>query len=173
MHLEYRKIYRDDVARSSAVGSNVHFESIKMTELQASWTGPDSVDGLEMPFKLQWRTGFEYIPNDDLRIYFFPTIVVHDLNNQPWMQIDAGFRLRYSIHSTPPPPELANELFTSFAAVNGPLNAWPYLRELVDSTTRRMEVPNIFLPLFRVNHLIQDPLSADETSKDPDPTANE
>jgi hypothetical protein len=37
-----------------------------------------------------------------------------------------------------------------FAEANGVFNAWPYFREFVQSTTQRMGVPPIVLPLYRL-----------------------
>ena len=37
-----------------------------------------------------------------------------------------------------------------FAEVNGVFNVWPYCREFIQTTTARMGLPPVVLPLFRV-----------------------
>jgi hypothetical protein len=38
----------------------------------------------------------------------------------------------------------------AFAKVNGVFNAWPYFREFVQSTSQKMDLPVILLPVYRV-----------------------
>lgn len=44
-----------------------------------------------------------------------------------------------------------DEELTAFAETNATLNAWPYLREAIQSTSVRMGMPPILLPLFRLS----------------------
>ncbi len=55
----------------------------------------------------------------------------------------------YSIEGGPSPKKL-NDYIAAFGGINGVLNAWPYLREFVQSTTTRMGLPPFFLPLHRI-----------------------
>lgn len=38
----------------------------------------------------------------------------------------------------------------AFANVNGVYNAWPYFREFVQTTTQRMNLPPLILPVYRI-----------------------
>jgi hypothetical protein len=38
----------------------------------------------------------------------------------------------------------------AFAKVNGVFNAWPYFREFLQSTSQKMDLPVILLPVYRV-----------------------
>jgi hypothetical protein len=38
----------------------------------------------------------------------------------------------------------------AFANVNGVFNAWPYFREFVQTTSQKMDLPVILLPVYRV-----------------------
>lgn len=67
------------------------------------------------------------------------------------VRIACAFRLAYSFNVKAGPPEaLREELFTAFANVNGIFNAWPYIRELVQTTATRMGLPPLVLPVYRV-----------------------
>jgi len=60
--------------------------------------------------------------------------------------LEAGYLLVYALN---PEAELEEECFDQFAEVNGPYNAWPYWRELVQSVTGRLGLPGFVLPVFR------------------------
>lgn len=65
------------------------------------------------------------------------------------LALGAEFELTYGLDSAPPTPN-RDALLSAFAHINGTWNAWPYLRELVQSTTARMTLPPVVLPVFRV-----------------------
>ncbi len=60
-----------------------------------------------------------------------------------------SYLIEYGLDSAPP-SETRNELLQAFAKVNGVYNAWPYLRENLQTTCARMSVPPPLLPIFRV-----------------------
>ena len=51
--------------------------------------------------------------------------------------------------------EISSEFFDIFKVLNLPLTIWPFFRELVNSTTSRMGVPALTLPLQRT-HILAD-----------------
>lgn len=63
---------------------------------------------------------------------------------------DYGLKIKctYSVylHST---IELTNDFWDIFSSVNLHINTWPYFREFVQSTTQRMSVPPLTLPLIK------------------------
>lgn len=65
------------------------------------------------------------------------------------LELGAEFELSYGLDSAPP-TEQRDALLSAFAHINGTYNAWPYLREFVQSTTARMTLPPVVLPVFRV-----------------------
>lgn len=65
------------------------------------------------------------------------------------LELGAEFELSYGLDS-PPPTDHRDALLSAFAHINGTYNAWPYLREFVQSTTARMTLPPVVLPVFRV-----------------------
>lgn len=64
--------------------------------------------------------------------------------------VTATFGLSYELPKEAPPVEMRETLFGAFAFINGTYNAWPYLRELVQSVTTRMGLPGLLIPLYRV-----------------------
>ncbi len=64
------------------------------------------------------------------------------------LAIEASFALQYQLASL---EGLTEEQFKAFAMTNGIYNAWPYWREYVQSTTSRMGLPPIVVPVFRLS----------------------
>lgn len=60
--------------------------------------------------------------------------------------------LRYKLPSGLEPSQ---ETLNEFARTNGLFNAWPYCRELVQSTAARMALPPVTIPLLRVGKVEQ------------------
>ena len=67
-------------------------------------------------------------------------------SDKPWALLASTIRLVYGFSA--PTPAQAD--LDAFAKVNGVYNAWPYLREIVQSTTMRMGIAPLMLPMFRV-----------------------
>lgn len=66
----------------------------------------------------------------------------------PVLTIKASFILEYAL---PPSVEFEEEQLKAFSMTNGVYNAWPYWREYVQSTTTRMGLPPIIVPVFRLS----------------------
>lgn len=69
-----------------------------------------------------------------------------DTNEEELLQIEAQFVLRYRL---PNLGGLSKANFTAFGELNGLYNAWPYWREFVQSTTVRMGLPPLTVPVYR------------------------
>jgi hypothetical protein len=68
-------------------------------------------------------------------------------DHQSLFSIDVQYRVVYGLKHPCTPSEAELE---AFAAQNGVFNAWPYLREFVQSTYYRLELPLPPLPSFTV-----------------------
>ena len=66
-----------------------------------------------------------------------------------FLAVALQYHLDYVL-SALPPEESREEFITAFAEVNGPYNAWPYIREIFQTTVSRMGLPALILPLYRV-----------------------
>jgi hypothetical protein len=65
----------------------------------------------------------------------------------PVVTMKARYELEYSVL---PDFKATKSELRAFAEVNGTFNAWPYFREFVQSTSLRMDMPPIILPVYRV-----------------------
>lgn len=66
---------------------------------------------------------------------------------EPPFKMDADIVLRYKFQDEL--PDLTEQHYKHFAELNAFMNAWPYVRELVQSTTARMGLPPLVLPLLK------------------------
>ena len=62
-------------------------------------------------------------------------------------EIRGTFELLYRI---PAGEDFSSEEFEAFAQVNAIFNAWPYWRELVQTSLARMDMPVLTVPVFRI-----------------------
>lgn len=70
---------------------------------------------------------------------------------KPQFKMDADIVLRYKFQDEL--PDLSEQHYKHFAELNAFMNAWPYVRELVHSTTGRMGLPPLVLPLLKASIL--------------------
>jgi hypothetical protein len=66
---------------------------------------------------------------------------------KPALRLKVEYELRYRV---PPEFEARKTEVDAFAKVNGVFNAWPYFREYIQTTTQRMNLPPIIIPVYRV-----------------------
>jgi len=60
--------------------------------------------------------------------------------------ISATYELRYQLADA---EGASDDVLAEFARVNGTFNAWPYLREFVQSMSTRMNLPPLMLPVLK------------------------
>lgn len=77
---------------------------------------------------------------------FFAKQVENDVALEDAMTLDASFLLVYTAANL---DGVEDHCFKHFADVNGPYNAWPYWRELVQTATGRVGLSGITIPVFR------------------------
>jgi len=63
------------------------------------------------------------------------------------LHLKVEYELRYRV---PGDFKASKAELASFAKVNGVYNAWPYFREYVQTTTQRMSLPPVIMPVFRI-----------------------
>lgn len=63
------------------------------------------------------------------------------------IELECTFRLLYDL--TEESDHLPEESFAQFAKLNGPYNAWPYWRELVQTVAGRVGLGAMVIPVFR------------------------
>ena len=79
-------------------------------------------------------------------------------------RIESVFHLRYTLSGDEVPNESQLE---AFAKLNGIYNVWPYWREYVQSSSARMGLPPVVLPVLTVEAIQK---MAQEKPKEPAPT---
>lgn len=68
----------------------------------------------------------------------------------PSFEIKASYLTTYRLTTNPPPEELMEFFFGSFAKANTLLNVWPYWREFASSCNSRMGLPQWNLPVLKL-----------------------
>ncbi|MFH0982240.1 MAG: hypothetical protein V2A79_11955 [Planctomycetota bacterium] len=77
----------------------------------------------------------------------FSAIREESEKHEPCVGIEASFLVTYAADGL---TGLGPEHFSSFGALNGVFNAWPYWRELLHNLTFRMGLPAFVLPVLRI-----------------------
>lgn len=65
----------------------------------------------------------------------------------PYLVIKATFLASYRVNSF---DGLTEEGYQRFASLNGVFNTWPFWREFVHSTTARLGLPSLTIPVYRI-----------------------
>ncbi|MCI0701749.1 MAG: hypothetical protein L0241_11755, partial [Planctomycetia bacterium] len=134
---------------SSEVASRVVLSDIRLVRSMLR----QDVDDEKSPARIELKFGAESRVQDDddeqsLRIvvdvHFSISGKTVDSEREA-LRIDTALRLTYTLSSN---DGLTDEHIAAFGELNGVYNAWPFLREYVQSTTIRMGLPPLTLPLF-------------------------
>ena len=81
-------------------------------------------------------------------------------------QLEAEFLLNYKVNSF---EGITDEQLDAFGKMNGIYNAWPYWREYIQSTTVRMGLPALTLPVLTgetIQRMYEDKEAAAKTRSD-------
>lgn len=84
------------------------------------------------------------------------------------IDLTGSYKLIYSLDTEDELPELA---FEHFAKLNGPYNAWPYWRELVQTVAGRVGLGAIVLPVYRPKMEKVSPPAEEGGAEEPTKTA--
>jgi hypothetical protein len=139
------------VGAAAQVGRVVQLENIRLLEL-ASKLG-NYVPNRAASFDIDVEP--THTLADDLSILTVDCtfdLAVRDaaLPDAVFVTAKVAFEMVYRLVVAPPPEELRENFFSAFAEINSVFNAWPYLREIVQTTTTRMNIPPVLVPIFRI-----------------------
>lgn len=151
-------ISREDVANAGLVVPHVRLAEILLRDSSCAWLGPSPIrDGTSLNIAAEYDATWTLVGDRLLVVTLKATArgtpveqVKAHAKASSWISVDVAFDLFYQFTIDPPPEELRDKLLTAFATVNGALNGWPYVREFVDNTVRRIGVSRGTLPLFRI-----------------------
>jgi hypothetical protein len=153
--------------KAKPVSDRVQILEIRLLESRAEQKRFDE----NLPRKMTQSIGIEThldAENSLLSVYPHFMLVVKRHEGSPeelLVRIEARFAVTYIISSQ---ENLSEENYEAFGQRNAVYNAWPYWREFVQSTTVRMGLPALTLPVYRVgiSKLHQDALlPSPKTSK--------
>jgi preprotein translocase subunit SecB len=135
--------------KAKPVSDRVQIIEIRMLESRAEQKRFDENLPRRMTQTIQIET---HLDAERSRLEVFPhfMLVVKRHEGSPeemFVRIEARFALTYSIGSQ---DNLSETNYEAFGQRNGVYNAWPYWREFVQSTTVRMGLPPLTLPVYRV-----------------------
>jgi len=142
-----RKPARSKMDLAASVSERVEIMEILLVEsvMKRGAVG----DGL--PAKLALGVNVETQVDKDAKIVCVqPRFVVSakydEADDHELLRIEAQFALRYRVPSL---AGLKKSNIEAFGELNGLYNAWPYWREFVQSTTVRMGLPPLTIPVYR------------------------
>lgn len=137
------------------VARNVELEAVNLRHASVNAGYEPGELPEEVAIDIQYRTSMERKPSQGGTPYPKLAVTVEfkfkveaksDENSIDVMLLEAGYLLTYALN---PSAEIEDECFKYFAEVNGPYNAWPYWRELVQSVSGRLGLPGFVVPVFR------------------------
>lgn len=141
-----------ELAKEAApIARNANLRSIDLVSINADKKA-DKRDGDELQVSGRHSVRHAFAPESKdshprLKVFCRFFLDVKDADDVLF-SFQADFSLAYDLSRGM--PEDAEKLLQAFAETNSLLHAWPYFRELVQSTAWRMGFPPFSLPLFRI-----------------------
>lgn len=142
-----RRTVRSKVDLAAPVSERVEVMEILLAE---SMTKRGAVRD-RLPAKLAMSVNVEtQVDKEEKVVSVRPRFVVsakyEEADDEELVRIEAQFVLRYRVPSF---ESLKKANIDAFGELNGLYNAWPYWREFVQSTTVRMGLPPLTVPVYR------------------------
>ena len=147
------KVPKDRLSSASRVGHVVDLDSISIVEGHFfTASKPESISTDSLVFEMK-PTHFFDEKNKKISVRVNLGIKSKDAANSKSVrvgfEIRATFDLLYSLKVEPPPKDARDFFFESFASLSSLHHVWPYWREFVDSSIRRMGLPYFQTPLIQ------------------------
>lgn len=129
------------------VARQVQIESVNLVELVCrNNASSDSEQKLEVSVEAETSTVYDSA-EEKLVVNAKCVMDARPDGGEIAVRIAATFAVVYRL---PVSDEFTQDYYNAFAEINGLFNLWPYWRELVQSTTMRMGLPPLTLPVRRV-----------------------
>lgn len=136
--------------RKNRIIVSAQIRNVRLLKIDATGPRPGLVvSNQEANINVNYNGGLIAIPDEQGNygvIAEFRVQVVPATSTEACFSIVTHFELTYQL---PPGFEYADDEMKEFVVNNAPFNAWPYLREIVQSMTARMGLSSITLPLYR------------------------
>jgi hypothetical protein len=175
------KAAMDPLDAAAIVARHVELDDIWISSVRAHQSlRPDELIEQEYEWRISKSHEYTFAPEAGLLIVAVkvsafaassktaPTEAPHlqKVTNTRLIEAEATASLQYRLTASSPPPEDNRAaLFAGFASVNGLYNAWPYLREQMQTLTSRMGIPPLVLPVYRVPRRQKAPANESKPAK--------
>lgn len=143
------------MAKVARVVPHIRLEGIQMMRFSAAANLPKDKKPFTIHMQRQVKTkrdGKALAIRIDWRLNLLPEDVQPGNASQPGIFIESSHHLSYTLQND----AITADEIRAFAQVNAVMNAWPYWREFVQSTTSRLGLPPLTLPLITSSQLISD-----------------
>jgi len=127
---EYRKIL-----------DGLELKNILMSDLKASVKHELLSEGLSVSIK---DSAFYENKDDEVIVKNTYRLTARNKEKKTPLKIEATFILVFTTKH-----EITDDFFEVYKNISLPLNVWPFFREFVNTTTARMNIPPITLPLLK------------------------
>lgn len=143
------QVSTDLLRKVSEVAARVEIRDIRLVKIAASLSDPLPESGQTIAVELDHGVKADVIDSSTLlaQVRFTLAAKASIEAEKPFVEIGATFQLLYQGENI---GDIPHQSWSSFASVNAVHNAWPYLRELVQSISSRMSVPPLTVPLLKV-----------------------
>ena len=135
----------------SRIVSVVQIESVRLCEahFRSAVHPSESADVINVKTTTEAAVVKEPGDGSSLRVETTFTMEVRGASDEEELQaeIRGRFELSYEI---PDDESFSSEVLEAFGHVNAVFNAWPYWRELVQTSLARMSMPPLTMPVFRL-----------------------
>lgn len=138
-----------NIERASVVARHVQLESVTLASAELT----TNLDPLALPSDLALSVGYRasYRLPEEHPNHVYVRVdqrfeILGENGGAQLVLLQVGYDLIYRLENAATYPE---DALNYFAELNGPYNAWPYLRELVQSVAGRVGLGSIVLPVFR------------------------
>jgi preprotein translocase subunit SecB len=141
-----RKEKPPNLAYAAQVAKVVEIKDIQFLEFGARHKPELIVKPMTVILEVNTKTQLEKKGNE-IVVHVIFILYAGGKEKERAVEIRLTLRLRYVAKSK---IAFNNEYIDSFGHFNGIYNAWPYWREFVQSSTARMNLPPLVLPVYRI-----------------------
>ncbi len=127
---EYRKIL-----------NGIDLKNILLSEIKAFFKHELISEGLKIGIKENAHYSYE---DDELIVTNKYVLTAKNNDKKIVLKIEGTFIVVFESEH-----EINDDFFEIYKEISLPLNVWPFFRELVNSTTARMNIPPLTLPLLK------------------------
>lgn len=121
--------------------SGIELQNIQLSDFKASIKNELLSEGMEIAIKEKAKYKNE---DDEFIVTNIYTLTAKNKEKKIALKIEGVYIVTFeSSH------EVSDEFFDIYKKLSLPLNVWPFFRELVNSTTSRMNIPPFTLPLLK------------------------